>query len=162
MRHWTLLSLMFLVLARPAFGQTGTDVLVGWEAVDARVLLDWDDDIEGYDDETLQVRAETAFQRELRSAGIPVSDSPMNFLWLTYNLMAGTGDQAGLVIYSIDLEFSERAATEHSGTTVWAKTWVEPGSVGTVGQNNLLDTLESDSRSAAQSFANAWLAANPR
>ena len=76
MRYLALLIVLTLASARPVFGQFDTGVLAGWDAVNAQVILDWDDRIEGYIWDTVQARLETVFQLELRRLGISVSANP--------------------------------------------------------------------------------------
>ena len=149
--------LLGAIVARPARSQVVDSVLIGVTAVDAVVLMDWDDRMsatagKAKDEYMGQVR--TRFTLELRKIGVIVEGSANTLACKVQFIF----DPVGLVAYRVDIEYFEPVRTTRQGRLLYSPLWMT-GSIGLVGRAN----LEGDSvgRWCAERFGNAWLAANP-
>ena len=158
------LSLLF-VIPGPIQGQFDAESLAELGAVDAQIYLSWDDDLPG-SESVMVARLQTIFELELRKASISVSTEAINFLGITLVLLDVTtagGSSTGVAFsYGIGLRELVSGSRRALPPSAWGYTWVGPSGVSTSAYDGLTSSLERNVTEMAQSFANAYLKANPR
>lgn len=132
------------------------DSLAGVESVSVEILLA--DDVKKIVSES-EIR--TKFEITLRQSGVPL-DEKSRFI-LSHTQDGFTGDRPTLT-YSFAVALEELVIGFRDGGPGMRRiipTW-RKASFGTVGISKARDTLISEAQSSAESFANEWLAMNPK
>jgi hypothetical protein len=149
-------ALVFMERYRASKLVLGKDTLAGVKAVSVSVKLS--DDVK----KIVSVSdIRTKFEITLRRVGIPIDEK--SFYTLTYTQEGFTRDSSTLK-WSFGTTLKEFVfAFREDGLVIqtYAPTWIT-GSYGTVGISQARAALIADAESAAEEFANDWLAMNPK
>jgi len=124
-----------------------------------KVAIGLTDDFKKYASET---DLRTKFEITLRRSGVPIDEKSV--YEVSYTVDGFILDGAPLIAYHWSTVLYEVALCFHSDGSLVKKvatTW-ERGYIGTVGTLKARETLISDSERAAETFANDWLAMNPK
>ena len=150
--RWWLMVPVLLSLAAPSKAQSPSEVpiLAGVDSVEAQILLSWDEEIPNISENTIKSRLQAVCEMELGRNLIIVTEGADNLLNIVLVVSLNDG---GLVAYRWDIYLLTL-----DGALVMTS-WLGEGGVGTVGRNDVQESLEQKVRELAQNFVTEYRAA---